>query len=418
MAERYSTAATPQKSSDQSEENTSIYRYRATMTYVHGDQTYVVDPNYIKSIVTDYDYDNNNFPLLYVTLSLSLKIVDQMVLNQGDSYIVFTIQRCVYNSEMPDLWTDYISDRFVYFITEDINKKDDQDYENSNEGREDIFRATTIGMISADLLNRNKKVVNGIMSGPMSSVVYYMLGDRKLLMEPLANNVKLKRLFVSPQNSLSKALKFLNNFAVFYPTPYRFFMDYDCTYMLSSSGNYTQKNDETFNTIIIQAINSYDERSKIQGMSIDEGSGIARIEVSGTDIQLSDMHMSDKSFGKMKMTQTDGKTSTKDVMNTGSVVVAKTKSVRVPNDNTGLIDNVKNGINSNGIYVLVNKNDLNSELVTVNKKYVVQASDVYGDESYNGTYLLGRKRELYIRYDEYFVMSTMLLLRKVEPAQK
>ena len=49
----------------------------------------------------------------------------------------------------------------------------------------------------------------------------------------------------------------------------------------------------------------------------------------------------------------------------------------------------------------------------MNKEYIVKADEVYNTEAYNGTYILSRKRELYIREDKNFSMNTMLLLEKV-----
>ena len=49
----------------------------------------------------------------------------------------------------------------------------------------------------------------------------------------------------------------------------------------------------------------------------------------------------------------------------------------------------------------------------MNKEYIIRADDAYGDETYNGRYLLTRKRELYIRDDNTFTMDVMLLFKKV-----
>ena len=44
---------------------------------------------------------------------------------------------------------------------------------------------------------------------------------------------------------------------------------------------------------------------------------------------------------------------------------------------------------------------------------IIKADETYGSDIYNGSYLLSRKRELYIREDESFIMSVTMMLEKV-----
>ena len=124
----------------------SIYRYRASGYYMLGQEKYNIDYTNIRSIVIDHDYDKNNMPLVYLILNISTKLIDTIIKNIERGVFILNIQKCIENSDMPDLWKDYISDTFIYFAAEDINKTDSRDYENANEGREDIYKELIFGL--------------------------------------------------------------------------------------------------------------------------------------------------------------------------------------------------------------------------------------------------------------------------------
>ena len=70
-------------------------------------------------------------------------------------------------------------------------------------------------------------------------------------------------------------------------------------------------------------------------------------------------------------------------------------------------------MDNSSIQLLIQKNDIDSEVLTINKEYTIKADETYNTDRYNGKYILVRKRELYIREDETFTMCVMLLFEKV-----
>ena len=70
-------------------------------------------------------------------------------------------------------------------------------------------------------------------------------------------------------------------------------------------------------------------------------------------------------------------------------------------------------VNNSAIQLLIQKTDLDSSVITMNKEFIIKTDDVYDKDRYNGRYILTRKRELYLRQDENFVMNTMLLFEKL-----
>lgn len=396
--------------------NSNIYKYSVEMSYVLSqDDISNIDSMSIKSIAIDSDYKNANMPMLFITLSLNKRLIDKMVKNQDTGIMILNIKRCTVTSDMPDLYVNYINDKFIYFISEDINKNDSADYEGANADRNDIYKLTTIGLLSLDHVNKNKKVMNGVVNGKLSSIMYYLTSHLPIVIEPPTTNTTLKNQFLPPLNSVAKALKYINSINVFYSTPYRFFIDFGVSYLLSSSGLPIKQKGEDIGTVLLVLKNSYDEGSKVQGMITSEEQSMYQIEIDAQDCELADNHVSDKSYSKLSVTNTSGNKVDASLSNKSesSSIVSKTKSVRVSNDNTGLIDNMISSLDNSAVQLLVQKNDIDSSVLTMNKEYFIKADEVYGSDKYNGRYLLTRKRELYIREDDDFSMDVMLLLEKI-----
>lgn len=396
--------------------DSNIYRYSATAKFVLNEDSYDIDTFDIKSIVIDNDYDKNNMPLVYITASINRKVIDLMVQNQDSGKIILNIKRCVINSDMPDLYEDYILNDFVYFISNDINKNDEQDFEGENEGREDLFKLTTIGLMCIDHINKNKRVVNGIISGKLSSIMYYLVNHMKIVIEPPTTNKMMKQMILPPIYSVSKSLEYVNSLQTFYNTGYRYYTDFDCSYLISRSGKAVPKKGESITKVMITLKSSYDERSKIQGMLIDDTSSMYQLEIDAIDCDLSDTYLSDKSYTKIKSTNTSGESNSAELSDNivGNVVSKKNKHIRVLNDNDMILDNIKSKLDTSAVQLVVQKTDIDSSVLTINKEYSIKADEVYKTDAYDGRYLVIRKRELLIREDDNFRMATMLLMEKLQ----
>lgn len=401
-----------------SAEQSYLYKYHASGYYILGTEKYQIDYTNFRSIVIDYDYRKNNMPTLYAIMNLSTKLIDLIVKNKETGVFILNIQKCQDNSNDSELWVDYINDTFVYLLSEDVNKTDSRDYENANEGREDIYKEITVGLISQNLVNNNKKVVNGILNcNSMTSAIYYTLGNRPIVLEPLENNVSIKNVFLPPVNSVAKAVKYLNKLHVFYNTPYRYFMDFDVSYLLSSKGKAVPKRGDKANSVLINLRNDYDMGSRVQGMTINAQNGYYALDVGAGGVEVADYREKSKSFSNIQSVNTTGSKDSVNVFtpDSSSNFVAKTMNVRAPNDNAGLIENSQK---SSMLYISINKNDLDGSIFTPNKEYVINTGDIYPDCDYSGNYILHQKRELYFKSSDQtssdkLVLSVMLFFEKV-----
>ena len=59
----------------------------------------------------------------------------------------------------------------------------------------------------------------------------------------------------------------------------------------------------------------------------------------------------------------------------------------------------------------INKNDLDTSVITPNKEYTVKNYDTHSDK--NGRFLLCQKKEIYIREGDSFILNMALMLKKI-----
>ena len=395
------------------EPNGTIYRYSADMTYLLDGKIYPIEGHNIKSICIDKNFIDNNMPMIFITLGVYKSLANRLILNQDRGLFILDMKRCVYNSGMPDIYTKYINDKFIYFIAGDIDTSNSVEYK---EDEPDDDAVVTIGLLSLDHVNKNKKQINCIVDGKLSSIMYYLTGDLPILIEPPKKNIMMNALVIPPMNSIAKSLEYLNSIQVFYDTPYRFFIDFDKSYLISSSGRSVKAKNDSITTVIMNIYHWEDDpESKIQGMNIDKNRSIYQINISSSDCELSDNNLSEKMFRNINATNTSGCKVTGKLTQVSkkSPIVNKYKTIRVGNDNDGLINHVIHNIDSSAIQIVVQKTDIDSDIFTINKEYQIDALYAYATSDYNGRYILVRKRELYVRDDETFVMNVMLTFRKV-----
>ena len=161
-------------------------------------------------------------------------------------------------------------------------------------------------------------------------------------------------------------------------------------------------------------------------MAINNTSGTYEIDVNYAFTQVFDNTLVNKSKNKLKGIVTENsserntsflvpeyKTSMdKTLKNKSNYIKDKVQTIRLNNDNEHMIDNIEANTNNENFLVYFSKNDLDTNLFSINKRITIHNIDRY--QEFNGNYLLYRKREAYLREDNTFLMSSMINLKRVD----
>lgn len=395
---------------------TMKYRYKIEMTYLNiiKNINTEIKNECIKTVIIDHNYDVNSMPIIFITLKLDKSLVDDMILNIDDNLILMAVYK--YDDLSDDKQEiEVFRDKFTYFLPDDVNKNDPIDYNETNEDEHlgNTFRDIVIGLMSIKMINRNKKYLElNVVNNTIYDCVKYCTSHiDNLIIEPFLFNETYDRIIMPGQESVRKALDFLNSYRVFYYTPYRYYQDFNYTYIISSSGKEIPRSDETYSSIIVKIrdINVVDANDV--GISINKTSGTYEVVVNYVNTNVYDNTIINKSRNKLKGVSSSG-SSIKSLKNTASYSEDKIKQIRLNNDNDNMIYNIQAEDNSKNILVYFSKTDLDTDVFTINKRISVYHIDRY--QQYNGDYLLYRKRECFIREDDTFVLNTMINLRKIE----
>lgn len=382
------------------------FKYRAEMEWNDSGTISTVPFEHIKSIVIDRDYDGKNMPTIYVTVSMARNLLDKVILSKNNSTFIFRLYKFALNEQSFE--EEYINDEFVYFLSQDINYDKNVDFENEDEQKkDDNYTLVTLGLMKQKLININKGYYGGSFKDVSTTAILLHItkGIDKLIFEnPIP--YKYKSLLIPPIESLSKTIEFINSLHTIYKTPYRFFMDLDISYILSSSGLGIETKDEPNNTIDIQIKDPASYGAVEQGIILDKENKIYRLLVNANSTRMYNDNISDKSFNVLYGVSA----TTTQVM---QLNVAKSKGssekrkiLRIHNENFELLDNHKESIEMSGNTLTISKPNIDCSVITPNKKYIVKNVQQY--MSYDGIYILSRKREIYMYKDGNLSLENIL----------
>ena len=392
------------------------YMYTISLRYVQVKKNKYVDikNECLKSMIIDHNYEINNMPILYANLKLDKSLVDDMIKNQNDNTMVITLNKYDNSSDIKSE-INVFNMKFIYFLPDNVNRMDPVDYNNeTNETMKgDTYTELTLGLIALEHVNNNKKACEMTAKDiSMYSIVKYITSHmNNLIIEPFSYNDKFDQFILKPQNSVSKALNYLNQQKVFYSTPYRYYEDFGCTYIISSSGKAISRKNELYSSIVLSVQDITSKYANNTGVITNRTTGTYEVYVNYANTQVYDNTIANKSKNKIRGITSSG-ASDLTLSNSASYSKNKMNYVRLDNDNEHMIDNIEADNNTKNFLVYFSKNDLDTDLFSINKRISIHNIDRY--QEFNGNYLLYRKREMYLREDQNFKLTTMINMRRID----
>lgn len=391
------------------------YLFKCEITYINTikNKSLKIENNSIKSLKIDHNYVSNNMPIILLTISLNKKIIDDMIKNSNENLFNLSIVKYNELSNFP-LEVTYFRDKFTYFLPDKLDANYEIDYATEEQEKQGNLKTITIGLMAINHINNNKKNCSMTINNTTKYdyVKYITSHIKDILIEPFNYNETLNNFVIPSIDSISKLLKYINDYRVFYKTPYRYYIDFDCTYIISSSGKAITKKSDKYDSVSINIKNIMNEEANDEGMRINKTKGNHTIVVSYVDAEVYDNSISNKSKTEIKgITSTE--VTTTSLKSKSSISTSKTKTVKINNDNKHMVENIVADENSSNVFVAISKDDVDPSVFTINKKYTISHIDKYKDK--DGIYLLTRKIEQYDRTkDNTYEITVALYFRKID----
>lgn len=391
------------------------YKYTVSMAYLDQKRGKSTDikSECIKFIIIDHNYEDNYMPVIYASLKLDRKLVDDMILNCNTNLIMMALFKYDdLTDEKQEI--ECFRKKFTYFLPNDVNTHDSIDYneETVSEYLGDTYTQLTLGLICIDHINNNKRSFKVLRKNTTIGQAVDQVMDHfnDLIMEPIGDSTVIPQLMLPEKNSVSKTLTALNNVRVLYDTPFRFYQDFNFTYLLSSSGRAIKKSGDLYTSVIFNIEDIVSVAANDIGVIINKSSKTYEMPVNYVNTEVYDNTIANKSQTNLVGMTSSGviKTSLK---NKAAYSTDKDARIRLNNDNEGMINNITADKNNSNFLVYIQKIDIDTDVLSPNKRITIHHIDRYKD--HNGDYLMYRKRECYLREDNSFTLNTMINLKEI-----
>ena len=392
------------------------YNYKIVLKYINSTNIEVeIDSTQIQYILIDKDFENINMPVITIFGSIEKNILDDMIRHSNDNLVTLGIYKYDNTNQNDNITEKYFNDKFIYMLNEDLSRTDKLDNPqgiDSKTGNRQ-YREVTIFLIQQNAINNNRQTINGVYhNASMNSLILQStnyLGN--MLLEPIKYDTRFDQVIILPIDSISNYIRYLNdNLGVFYDSPYRFFIDFDTTYLVSSSGNAIRARNQYIYTIVIDIREIDSNISEEPGAYVDLKSGKYTIGIDASKVEYVKNNVTNKIVNKVTVINSKGDVFEQDIEDNKAKVTSTINQImNVSNNDQNVINNISYSVESANVTITIVKNDLDASLFTLNKEYII--NDPVHD-SYAGHYILLQVKQLFIKQNENFIMSTVLKFKK------
>lgn len=392
------------------------YNYKIVLKYINSTNIEVeIDSTQIQYILIDKDFENINMPVITIFGSIEKNILDDMIRHSNDNLVTLGIYKYDNTNQNDNITEKYFNDKFIYMLNEDLSRTDKLDNPqgiDSKTGNRQ-YREVTIFLIQQNAINNNRQTINGVYhNASMNSLILQStnyLGN--MLLEPIKYDTRFDQVIIPPIDSISNYIRYLNdNLGVFYDSPYRFFIDFDTTYLVSSSGNAIRARNQYIYTIVIDIREIDNNISEEPGAYVDLKSGKYTIGIDASKVEYVKNNVTNKIVNKVTVINSKGDVFEQDIEDNKAKVTSTINQImNVSNNDQNVINNISYSVESANVTITIVKNDLDASLFTLNKEYII--NDPVHD-SYAGHYILLQVKQLFIKQNENFIMSTVLKFKK------
>lgn len=398
-----------------------VYKYRVHLEYFQSstNKSITIPYDHISYIGIDKDFENTNMPVVALVMSIDKNLLDDMIIYQDTNYLTLNVTKYDSNNQKDGVGTSYISQRFIY-ITSDNNINPNKNIEYKEDGTpvttNEVLKDITIFLMPKDIITNSRQIINGIFHNTTTTSMALLPTNYigKMLIEPIQYDKKYDQIIIPPQDSISSYLEYLNSMSVFYDTNYRFFMDFDTTYLLSSSGKITKsklQNIYTININILPVSYTDPQNNDSVGMIIDTTTNKAELRVLSNCVEYVRNNITNKLVNEVVTINSNGEVINKIIDDNKAKNLGVIKNtVVLSSDDNNAINNITSNITNNKTVITIMLQGLDGSQFTMNKEYIIN-DFTYKDM--NGRYLIIQNKQLFVKQDELFTLMTVLTFKKI-----
>ena len=383
----------------------SAYECNVTMSFINDDEEHKIDQNFISYIMIENLYESNYMPVIYIAVRVTNEIYSLLIQNEKTGKVYLRIDRFNTYSNT-SLQKTYIEGQFTY-ISSTSNPNYTQSLDDNS--MDSSYKKITLALMSMEILNKIKTSINGIYGNiDHNTLIIKCMEGLNAVVKPVLYNPVHETIIIPALNSKVKLLKFIFDMCPFYDTNYMFFTDFNKSYLLDLTGESCDAKDGQLNTVIFDIRELTQEQSYYDGM--EEKDGAYYIYINPAQTNVSENKGVDKLSNQLVTIDDNGEVKYAD-LNVNNNVDSEIKQsfMRVKAENQSVL--YKNKIESNTVIIELYKENIDSNVITPNKEYIIKNYADYAD--YNGKYTLLYKKEVIKNINGQFGISVSLGLRKV-----
>lgn len=376
------------------------YSYTIKLEFVLDGKNELINDTGIAQVIINYDYFTGHMPLMLMRCKISTDTYNRMIRNQDKGKLSITISKFIDGAKSPK---KYIQKSLSYYLPSSVTQGSPTTSAKKKDGDDiNAYVDCSLGLLDVNMVVKNKQLINNEFKNTNAiSIINHYTQSFQMIIEPFDNLDTMKLCYIPPLEGITRLLEYLDSVQSFYTTPYRFFMDYKYTYLLSMKGTGIDINDGTYKTVQITVQKDDEEYSnnsgKFIGMGINSKQKIYQFRISDKMVVPSTNDTTDKLFNKVYAVDYKGNTKTVTV-DTNSEVDTKAASnmkiIRVNNSNFGITDEIKSAAEGTGKTISVNIADVDASIFVPYKEFIF-TFEKKEDKVFNGVYNLCSKKEVY-----------------------
>lgn len=387
-------------------QNTTRQAYNATveLAFDYNGQRENIESEKIVYVMIEHDYETQVLPIIYISLSVTNDLYTKIVKYKDSAKFYLNITRTNKNS-IASLSKKSITGSFNY-IPSTTNPNFQEDLTSGDDFLDNSYKRIMLGLVSIELTNKLRKSFNGFYNNiDQRTLIAMALEGTNCIIENVAYNKVYDSIVIPPISSRYQLLKYIFDKDNFYDTNFRYFMDFEKSYLVSKRGDAIDGGDGQLSSIIVDIRSVTEDEAYYDGIEIRNGAYYIYINPSNSNVTLNEG--TEKVANQIISVNDDAPVQQLD-LNINNSEGSDTKQMFVRTDNAALY---KNELETDTIITEIMKQHIDGSPFTPNKCIVVNNYGEYN--KYNGKYLMIYKREFYKCIAGEFVMSCNVGLKKI-----